>query len=109
MGVALRLFIRGEHQSGTSPTFEEAPRRFRRRVLGTAEVGAGSVSLLYILASRPRRDPRPTSMIKLAFAAFLLLIGPCSIKSSGLGREAGSLGTKTNPDVAFGSEQDHDR
>jgi hypothetical protein len=76
----------------------------QRQALGTAEVGAGSVSLLYILALRPRRDPRATSMIKLAFATFLLLIGPCSIKSSGRGREAGSLGTKTNPNVAF-----HDR
>jgi hypothetical protein len=40
----------------------------------TPEVGAGSVSLLYILALWPRRDPRATSMLKLAFAAFLLLI-----------------------------------
>jgi hypothetical protein len=51
---------------------------------GRQQAGAGSVSLLYILALLPRRDPRATSMIKLAFAAFLLFNRyPVRNKSSG--------------------------
>jgi hypothetical protein len=61
-----------------------------RKALGTPQAGAGSVSLLYIVPLLPRRDPRATSMIKLAFAAFLLFDRYCvRNKSSGLGREAG--------------------
>ena len=52
--------------------------------IGTPQAG------LYILALLPRRDPRATSMIKLALAAFLLFDRyPVRNKSSGLGREAG--------------------
>ena len=50
----------------------------QRNSLGTTEAGAGSVSLLYILALWPGRGPRATSMIKLVFAAFQPLIGTVS-------------------------------